>query len=78
MLIFAQQHGNEQSGKEGALLLSGQLLRPENRYLFDRIDLLLIVNPDGTMDVPTKPGIGVDVNMKILDKVTVRSERFIR
>jgi L-alanine-DL-glutamate epimerase-like enolase superfamily enzyme len=24
------------------------------------------------MDVPTKPGIGVEVNMKMLDKVTVR------
>jgi O-succinylbenzoate synthase len=34
------------------------------------------VNPDGTMDVPTKPGIGVEVNMKMLDKVTVKSEIF--
>lgn len=50
VLIFAQQHGNEQSGKEGALLLARELMKPENQYLFDRIDLALIpqVNPDGS------------------------------
>ena len=45
VLIFAQQHGNEPAGKEGALLLVAELLKPANRYLFDRIDLL-IVSPD--------------------------------
>jgi L-alanine-DL-glutamate epimerase-like enolase superfamily enzyme len=34
------------------------------------------VNPDGTMDVPVNPGIGVEVNMKMLKNVTVRSEIF--
>jgi hypothetical protein len=50
VLIFAQQHGNEQSGKEGALLLAKELLKPENRYLFDKIDFMLVpqVNPDGS------------------------------
>lgn len=50
VMIFAQQHGNEQSGKEGALLLAVELLKAENRYLFDRIDLLVVpqVNPDGS------------------------------
>ncbi|MFH1118776.1 MAG: M14 family zinc carboxypeptidase [Bacteroidota bacterium] len=50
VLIFAQQHGNEQSGKEGALLLARELIKPEYRYLFDRIDFALIpqVNPDGS------------------------------
>ena len=50
VLIFAQQHGNEQSGKEGAMLLALELLKPENRYLFDKIDFALIpqVNPDGS------------------------------
>jgi L-alanine-DL-glutamate epimerase-like enolase superfamily enzyme len=28
------------------------------------------------MDVPTKPGIGVEVNMKMLEKVTVKKEVF--
>jgi o-succinylbenzoate synthase len=35
-----------------------------------------VVNHDGTMEVPVKPGIGVDVNMKMLEKVTVRKETF--
>jgi hypothetical protein len=50
VLIFAQQHGNEQSGKEAALLLARELLKQENKYLFDRIDLALVpqVNPDGS------------------------------
>jgi hypothetical protein len=50
VLIFAQQHGNEQSGKEGALLLASELIKPENRYLFEKIDLVLVpqVNPDGS------------------------------
>jgi hypothetical protein len=28
------------------------------------------------MDVPTKPGIGVEVNLKMLDKVTVKKTEF--
>ncbi|PKP53886.1 MAG: hypothetical protein CVT92_01600 [Bacteroidetes bacterium HGW-Bacteroidetes-1] len=50
VLIFAQQHGNEQSGKEASLLLAEWLLKPENNYLLDRIDLALIpqMNPDGS------------------------------
>lgn len=50
VLIFCQQHGNEQSGKEGALLLIQELLKPENSYLFDKIDFVLVpqVNPDGS------------------------------
>jgi hypothetical protein len=50
VLIFAQQHGNEQSGKEGALLLIDELIKPENQYLFNKIDLVLVpqMNPDGS------------------------------
>lgn len=50
VLFFAQQHGNEQSGKEGTLLLAKTLLKPEYSYLFDKIDLVLIpqINPDGS------------------------------
>jgi len=49
VLIFAQQHGNEQSGKEGALLLAQRLLKPESAFLFKNMDLMLIpqLNPDG-------------------------------
>jgi hypothetical protein len=64
VLIFAQQHGNEQSGKEGALLLATDLLQPENRYLFDRIDLALIpqVNPDGSEINKRFNANGMDLN----------------
>ena len=50
VLFLAQQHGNEQSGKEGALLLAQSLLKPENKYLFDNIDIAIIpqMNPDGS------------------------------
>lgn len=64
VLIFAQQHGNEQSGKEAALLLAEWLLRPENQYLFDRIDLALIpqVNPDGAAVNRRRNANDVDLN----------------
>ncbi len=64
VLIFAQQHGNEQSGKEGALLLAQKLIQPEYRYLFDRIDLALIpqVNPDGSELNQRRNGNDVDLN----------------
>lgn len=50
VMIHAQQHGNEQSGKEGALLLANKLISPEYAYLFEHIDLVIIpqVNPDGS------------------------------
>lgn len=64
VLIFAQQHGNEQSGKEAALLLAEWLLRPENRYLFDRLDLALIpqVNPDGATVNRRRNANNMDLN----------------
>jgi len=64
VLIFAQQHGNEQSGKEGALLLAIELLKPENRYLFDNIDLMLVpqVNPDGSEKNQRRNANKIDLN----------------
>lgn len=64
VLIFAQQHGNEQSGKEGALLLAVELLKPENRYLFDYIDLMLVpqVNPDGSEKNQRRNAQKMDLN----------------
>jgi o-succinylbenzoate synthase len=56
--------------------LPGDISASKRYYKEDIVDPEFVVNPDGTMDVPVRPGIGVDVNMKILDKVTVRSERF--
>ncbi|MDY0103669.1 MAG: M14 family zinc carboxypeptidase [Lentimicrobium sp.] len=64
VMFHAQQHGNEQSGKEGALLLAQALLKPENRYLFDKIDLALIpqVNPDGSEKNTRRNGNNADLN----------------
>jgi hypothetical protein len=64
VLIFAQQHGNERSGKEGALLLAQQLIKPENRYLFDKIDLAIIpqINADGSEGNSRLNGNEMDLN----------------
>jgi hypothetical protein len=64
VLIFAQQHGNEQSGKEGALMLARELGKPENRYLFDKLDLMLIpqMNPDGSEADKRRNGNDADLN----------------
>ncbi len=64
VLFFAQQHGNEQSGKEGALLLAQALCKPENRRLFDRIDFALVpqVNPDGSEANKRRNGHDADLN----------------
>lgn len=64
VLYFAQQHGNEQSGKEGALLLARDLLKEENKYLFDKIDLVLIpqMNPDGSEINQRRNANNIDLN----------------
>lgn len=64
VLIFAQQHGNEQSGKEGALLLACELLKAENQYLLEHIDFALIpqVNPDGSEANRRRNGHTADLN----------------
>lgn len=64
VLIFAQQHGDEQSGKEGSLLLINELLKPENQYLFDKIDLALVplMNPDGSEKDKRRNGNEMDLN----------------
>jgi o-succinylbenzoate synthase len=58
--------------------LPGDISASKRYYTEDIVEPEFVINPDGTMDVPQKPGIGVDVNMKMLDKVTVRSEWFRR
>lgn len=64
VLFFAQQHGNEQSGKEGALLLIKEMTKPENQKILDRIDLAVIpqMNPDGSEKNQRRNSNGVDLN----------------
>lgn len=45
-------------------------------YKEDIVEPEFLVNKDGTMDVPTKPGIGVEVNMKMLENVTVKEKEY--
>ena len=56
--------------------LPGDISASKRYYKEDIVEPEFIVNPDGTMDVPVKPGIGVEVNMNMLDKVTVRKETY--
>jgi O-succinylbenzoate synthase len=56
--------------------LPGDISASKRYYKEDIVEPEFVVNHDGTMDVPSKPGIGVEVNMKMLKKVTVRNEKF--
>ena len=58
--------------------LPGDISASKRYFKEDIVELEFVVNPDGTMDVPTKPGIGVEVNLKRLNKVTVTKETFLK
>lgn len=49
LYLFAQQHGDEPSGKEGMLLLINNIVNGKYKKWFEHINLLMIpqVNPDG-------------------------------
>jgi len=50
VLIFAQQHGNEQSGKEAALMLISDLAKNKNTNWLEFLEIWIVpqVNPDGS------------------------------
>jgi O-succinylbenzoate synthase len=56
--------------------LPGDISASKRYYKRDIVEPEFVVNSDGTMDVPTNPGIGVEVNMKMLEEVTVKREMF--
>jgi o-succinylbenzoate synthase len=56
--------------------LPGDISASKRYYKEDIVEPEFVVNPDGTMNVPVKPGIGVEVNMRMLEKVTVYKEIF--
>jgi cellobiose-specific phosphotransferase system component IIA len=64
VLVFAQQHGDEQSGKEGALLLLEKISSGELNKLFNNIDLIIVpqVNPDGSEKNQRRNGRNMDLN----------------
>jgi o-succinylbenzoate synthase len=54
--------------------LPGDISASKRYYKEDIVEPLFEINPDGTMDVPDKPGIGIEVVIKNLDKVTVNKK----
>ena len=56
--------------------LPGDISASKKYYKEDIVDPAFTVNPDGTMDVPKGPGIGVQINEKNLEKVTVKKAVF--
>jgi O-succinylbenzoate synthase len=56
--------------------LPGDISASKRYYKEDIVDPPFEVDSEGTMAVPTKPGIGVEVLMGRLDRVTVRREEF--
>ena len=64
VLFLAQQHGNEQSGKEGALMLAQSLIKPENKFLLDKLDIVIVpqMNPDGSEVNKRRNGNDADLN----------------
>ncbi len=79
VLAFAQQHGNEPAGKEGALKLALELARGDHDELLRHVDLILVpqVNPDGGEIHQRQNAEGVDLNRShlILDGPESRALR---
>ena len=63
VLIYCQQHGNEPSGKEAALVLARDLVN-RDRDLLNNLDLMLVpqVNPDGSENGKRRNGNSMDLN----------------
>ena len=68
VLIFAQQHGNEPSGKEAALAFARDIAAGKYMAFLDNIELFLIpqVNPDGSEKRQRRNGADADLNREHL------------
>ena len=64
ILIFAQQHGNEQSGKEAALLLITGIANGRHNGWFKQVELWIVpqLNPDGSENNERRNADGIDMN----------------
>lgn len=56
--------------------LPGDISASSRYYARDVAEPLFALNPDGTIDVPTGPGLGVEVDLRELEAVTLRRETF--
>ena len=57
-------------------ILPGDISASKRYYKEDIVDPPFEVAADGTMAVPTKPGIGVEILIERLERVTARREEF--
>lgn len=68
--------GNVALASKENFTLPGDISASKRYYKEDIVFPEFTVNPDGTMDVPQLPGIGVEVDMKQLNKVTVYQKSY--
>ncbi|MFP4557626.1 MAG: M14 family metallopeptidase [Bacteroidales bacterium] len=64
VLVFAQQHGNEQSGKEASLLLIRDLANGSLNELTKGVEIWIVpqLNPDGARENQRRNATGTDLN----------------
>jgi hypothetical protein len=64
VILFAQQHGNEPSGKEALLIAVAKFTSGELEYLLDKLDIVIIpeMNPDGNEANKRRNGNRADLN----------------
>jgi Zinc carboxypeptidase len=64
LMVFAQQHGNEASGKEACLILLSQLAQGLHADVLKKADIIIIpmVNPDGADADTRRNGVDTDLN----------------
>ncbi|MGM0498026.1 MAG: M14 family zinc carboxypeptidase [Bacteroidota bacterium] len=69
IFFFAQQHGDEPSGKEGLLLLINEILQGKHNEWIEHVDLLIMpqVNPDGGDENQRRNANGIDLNRDHLE-----------
>jgi O-succinylbenzoate synthase len=58
--------------------LPGDISASARYYHEDIIEPPFVLNPDSTLSVPTGPGLGVEVRMEALERVTLRQATFRR
>jgi hypothetical protein len=64
VFVFAQQHGNEPSGKEAILFLLKEFANGKNEEILKDLDLILIplMNPEGGEKDIRRNSLGIDLN----------------
>jgi O-succinylbenzoate synthase len=58
--------------------LPGDISASARYYHEEIIETPFVLNPDSTLSVPTGPGLGVEVRMAALERVTLRHETYRR